>query len=148
MANESTVTVNGRSYDWDSLTITGPQGVMVGISEINWKSSQKKKRTYGKGLLPRGATRGNYEATMDFTIDYSEYTDFTGALPDGLYKSVFNISLVFEPDGGDKREVVLKNIMIDDKDESAKQGDDEQTVKLSGSAEMININGTPEYEEK
>ncbi|WP_027178599.1 hypothetical protein [Maridesulfovibrio bastinii] len=148
MANKSTVSVLGRSYDWESLTITGPQGVIVGISEINWKSNQKKKRTYGKGLLPRGATRSNYEATVDFTLDYSEYTDLLSALDSGIFNSVFNISLVFEPDGGDKREVVLKNIMIDDKDESAKQGDDEQTVKLSGTAEMININGTPEYEEK
>ncbi|GKT37715.1 hypothetical protein ADUPG1_003653, partial [Aduncisulcus paluster] len=49
--------INGASHDWASVTITGPQGTFVGITEINWKSSQKKKRTYGKGLLPRGAAR-------------------------------------------------------------------------------------------
>lgn len=145
---DSTVTINGRSYDWASLTVTGPQGVMVGYSEINWKSSQKKKRTYGKGLLPRGATRANYEASVDITVDYSEYGDLLSALDSGIFDSVFDIALVFEIDGEDRREVVLQGIMIDDKDDGAKNGDEELTIKLSGTAQMIFENGAPEYQEK
>ncbi|WP_291325244.1 hypothetical protein [Desulfovibrio sp. UCD-KL4C] len=148
MAEESKVSVNGRSYDWDALTVTGPQGVLIGISEINWKSSQKKKRTYGKGVLSRGATRSNYEATVDFTIDVLEYQELVKSLSNGIYKSVFDLALVFEPDGENKREVVLKGIMVDSKDESAKSGDSELQVKLSGTALMINDDGKPEYEEK
>lgn len=140
--------VNGKSHDWASLSVTGPQGILTGISEINWKSSQKKKRTYGSGALPRGATRANYEATIDFTVDVSEYQDLVGALSNGIYSSVFDLALVFEPDGGTKREVLIKGIMIDSKDESAKDGDAEITVKLTGTAAMLVEDGRPDYEEK
>lgn len=146
--SEETVNVNGRSHDWASLTVTGPQGVMVGITEVNWKSSQKKKRTYGKGLLSKGATRANYEASIDLTIDYDEYKDLLESLNNGIYDSVFDIALVFEPSGGNKREVILKGIMVDSKDESAKDGDGELSVKLSGTAAMVVDDGTPEYKEK
>lgn len=148
MADNTNVKVNGRSYDWAALKLTGPQGLMIGYSEINWKSSQKKKRTYGKGIRSRGATRANYEATVDITVDYDEYGDLLGALSSGIYDSSFDLALVFEPDSGSKREVALKGILIDSKDDGAKNGDDELTIKLSGTVDMIFENGTPEYEEK
>ena len=148
MADNDTISINGASHDWASVTITGPQGMLVGITEINWKSSQKKKRTYGKGLLPRGAARSNYEAPIDFTVDTSEYQDLVGALDAGIYDSVFNLTIVSEPEGGTKNETVLKGIMIDSKDQSAKDGDEELNVKLTGTAAMIVENGKPEYEEK
>lgn len=143
---DTTVTINGQVYDWESVTITGPQGVFTGISEINWKASQKKKRIYGRGGVPVGATRGQYEATVDMTLLASEYDALAAALASGIFKTPFSVAVAMEVDGLDTRETAIKNIFIDDVDEGAKQGDEEQTVKLSGSAEMIERGGTPDYE--
>ncbi|KAF1073451.1 hypothetical protein [Halodesulfovibrio sp. MK-HDV] len=142
------VTINGKTHDWESVTITGPQGVFIGISEVNWKSSQKKKRVYGKGATSIGATRGNYEATTSMTLLVSEYQDLAKALAKGIYRTPFDVAVVFEPEGATKHEVVIKQIMVDDLDESAKQGDEEATVKLSGTALMITRDGKADYETK
>jgi len=142
----ATVTINGQVHDWESVTITGPQGVFTGISEINWKATQKKKRVYGRGAVPVGATRGQYEASMDMTLLATEYDALAGALSGGIFKTPFTVAVAMETEGLKTRDTVLKSILIDDVDESAKQGDEELTVKLSGSAEMIERNGTPDYE--
>lgn len=146
MSDNANVTINGAVHDWESVSITGPHGTFVGISEINWKASQKKKRVYGKGAVSVGAARGNYEATVDMTLLVSEYQDLSGALPAGIFKSVFDMALVFEPDGVKRHEVVIKGILIDDVDEAAKQGDEEVTVKLSGTAQMISRDGVADYQ--
>jgi hypothetical protein len=139
------VNINGKAHDWESVTITGPQGVFIGISELSWKSSQKKKRVFGKGLVSVGATRGNYEATTNMTLLVSEYQDLAKSLANGIYKTPFDIAVVMEPDGGNKHEIVIKQIMIDELDESGKNGDEEITVKLSGTALMIERDGKPDY---
>lgn len=146
--SDSTVTINGKAHDWESVTVTGPHGAFIGISDINWKSSQKKKRVYGKGAISIGATRGNYEATTSMTLLVSEYQDLAKSLAKGIYKTPFDVALTFEPEGASKHEVVIKHIMIDELDESAKQGDEEATVKLSGTALMIERDGKPDYEAK
>jgi len=146
MADNATVTVNGAVHDWESVSITGPHGTFVGISELNWKASQKKKRVYGKGAVSVGAARGNYEASVDMTLLVSEYQDLVGALQNGIFKSVFDVALAFEPDGAKQHEVVLKGILIDDVDEGAKQGDEEVTFKLSGTAQMIMRDGVADYQ--
>lgn len=145
MANDS-ITINGVVHDWESASITGPHGTFVGISELNWKSSQKKKRVYGKGAVSVGASRGNYEASVDMTLLAGEYQDLVSALSNGIYKSVFDVAVVFEPDGAKRHEVVVKGILIDDVDESTKQGDEEVTVKLSGTAQMITRDGVADYQ--
>lgn len=141
-----TVTINGQVHDWESVTVTGPQGVFTGISEINWKASQKKKRVYGRGAVPVGATRGQYEGSVDLTLLTTEYDALAGSLSGGIFKSAFNVAVAMETDGLKTRETVLRSILIDDVDESAKQGDEELTVKLSGTVEMIERNGTPDYQ--
>lgn len=140
------VKINGKAHDWESVTITGPQGVFIGITEVSWKSSQKKKRVYGKGITSVGATRGNYEATMNMTLLVSEYQDLVKALANGIYKTPFDVVVMFEPDGGSKHEIAIKECMVDELDESTKQGDEEATVKLSGTAQMITRDGKPDYE--
>lgn len=146
MGDNATVTVNGSVHDWESVSVTGPHGTFVGISEVNWKASQKKKRVYGKGAVSVGASRGNYEASVDMTLLVSEYQDLVSALSDGILKSVFDVAIVFEPDGAKQHEVVLKGILIDDVDEGAKQGDEETTIKLSGTAQMISRDGVADYQ--
>ncbi|WP_320175793.1 hypothetical protein [Maridesulfovibrio sp.] len=142
----SEIKINGLNYDWPSVSVTGPNGVFIDITEVNWKSSQKKKRIYGKGSVPTGVARGNYSATVDFTISKDEYRQFVESLGTSPFKAEFDLAIVFELDGQDRSETLIKQVLIDDVDDSAKQGEDAIVVKLSGTAQMIIKDGVPDYE--
>ncbi|MFU2209542.1 hypothetical protein [Solidesulfovibrio sp. C21] len=42
--------INGNTYDWESVTIQGPQGVFVDVQEISYKDERPIEPTYGKAL--------------------------------------------------------------------------------------------------
>lgn len=65
--------INGRQYDWEDITVTMPHGEAVGITEIKYKDGQSITARYGKGAVPRGYGRGNYEASGSFTMDRDEW---------------------------------------------------------------------------
>ncbi|WP_321402710.1 hypothetical protein [Maridesulfovibrio sp.] len=146
MADSDNVNINGNSYDWEGVTISGPQGVLTGISELNWSSEKPKKDTYGKGAVRRGQTRGNYSAKFDMVLDPDEYDDLISSLSGGIYDSQFDFAVIME--GNRQHEIVLKQMTVDSLTDGAKNGDGEITQKLSGKVKMIHRDGKPEYEEK
>ncbi len=143
----ASVKINGVRHDWESASITGPHGMFIDITEINWKASQKKKRVYGKGNVSIGYTRGNYSATVDLTIGKDEFNQLVDSLGISILKaSPFDIVVVTEPNDQPKSETTIRQILVDDIDDSLKNGEDAEMVKLSGSAQMITRNGVEDYE--
>ncbi len=140
------VSINGRSYDWESVSINGPQGVVTGISEINWNSEKPKKEVYGKSPVAKGRTRSNYSAKFDMTLDLDEYADLVSSLENGIYDSEFDYAIVIE--GNRKHETVLKKMTVNTVGNGAKNDDNEITKKLTGILRMVENDGKPEYEEK
>lgn len=64
---------NGNKYDWESITVTLPNGEVVGITEIKYEDGQEITAHYGKGSLPRGYGRGNYEASGSMVLYREEW---------------------------------------------------------------------------
>lgn len=64
---------NGKKYDWESITVTCPTGVIAGISEIKYSDGQAITARYGRGAVPRGYGRGNYEASGSMVLDRDEW---------------------------------------------------------------------------
>ena len=52
------MSANGILYDWESITVTGPQGEIAGISEIKYEDGQAVTARHGRGSIPRGYGRG------------------------------------------------------------------------------------------
>lgn len=144
MSND-TVTINGQVHDWEGTSITGPHGVFTGITELNFKSSLKKTRKFGRGSKSIGQSRGNYEASFDMNLYASEFDLLEDALTSGIFTSKFNVAIAIEAEGLSSRDIVLRGLTIDDKEDGVKQGE-EETIKLSGTLDMIERNGKPEYE--
>lgn len=71
---------NGKSYDWESITVTGPTGIVAGITEIKYTDGQAITARYGRGSVPRGYGRGNYEASGSFVMDRDEWERLKAAL--------------------------------------------------------------------
>lgn len=65
--------INGRQYDWEDISVALPSGVAVGITEIKYTDGQGAEARYGKGAIPRGYGRTNYEASGSFVLDRDEW---------------------------------------------------------------------------
>lgn len=65
--------VNGRNYDWEDIHVMLPHGEAVGITEIKYTDSQSIEARYGRGAIPRGWGRNNYEASGSMILDREEW---------------------------------------------------------------------------
>lgn len=67
------MSVNGRAYDWEDITVTLPHGEAAGITEIKYEDGQEVTARYGRGSIPRSYGRGNYEASGSMVLDRDEW---------------------------------------------------------------------------
>ena len=67
------MSVNGRAYDWEDITVTLPHGEAAGITEIKYEDGQEITARYGRGSIPRSYGRGNYEASGSMVLDRDEW---------------------------------------------------------------------------
>ena len=145
MAEPTEVTVNGVLHDWECLTIVGPHGTFIGIQEINYKSKQEKKNRYGKGGVPRGVGRTNYEPEGSMTLDTDEWNRLSQSLGAEFYRAKFNIVVSLEPPDSPSTVDTLVDCMINSVEDGAKQGDDNIPKKVDLRIGMIKRDSNPEY---
>ena len=67
------MSANGNKYDWESITVNLTNGEVVGITEIKYEDGQEITARYGRGSIPRGYGRGNYEASGSMVLDREEW---------------------------------------------------------------------------
>ena len=139
------INVNGVLHDWESLTVVGPQGTFLGITSISWKSSQEKANRYGKGGVPRGVGRKNYEPSASMTLDKDEFERLCAALGGNYNRARFIILVYMDPLDASPSATMLEDVMINSVDESAEQGSEKIEVKLDLRVGMIKRNGQAEY---
>lgn len=89
--------INGRQYDHEDCNIMLPSGLAFGLTELNYEDSQEIEARYGRGAVPRGWGRKNYEASGSGTMDRDQFEHFKialhkSSLTGGLYDhKPFNI---------------------------------------------------------
>lgn len=79
------MSVNGKRYDWEDLAVNLPQGVAVNITSISYSDGQSIALRYGKGGIPHGYGRQNYEGSGSMTIDLEEWERLSPHLGDTIY---------------------------------------------------------------
>jgi hypothetical protein len=72
--------INGRQYDHEDCRIMLPNGLAFGIQELTYKDKQDIDPRYGRGAVPRGWGRKNYEASGSVTMDRDQFEPFKLAL--------------------------------------------------------------------
>ncbi|GAB6100438.1 hypothetical protein JCM16358_23170 [Halanaerocella petrolearia] len=70
------MSVNGKSYDWESISIKLPYGTMIAIESIEYSDEKETEANYGKGSNPYGYGEGNYSAEGKLTIRREEFEKF------------------------------------------------------------------------
>lgn len=72
--------INGKNYDWEDIHVVTLTGEQIGITEIKYSDEQSVTARYGRGAVPRGYGRGNYEASGTMILDRDEWEKLKLAL--------------------------------------------------------------------
>ncbi len=72
--------INGKNYDWEDVHVVTLTGEQIGITEIKYSDEQSVTARYGRGAIPRGYGRGNYEASGSMVLDRDEWEKLKEAL--------------------------------------------------------------------
>lgn len=142
--------INGNMYDWESVEIQLPNGVAVGMTEINYSDERGIEARYGKGSIPRGYGRKNYKASGSGTLDKDEFERLRVGLGGSVYtKTPFVIIVSYANHDQDTVTDTLRDVMVTKADTSGKQDEDNVgAVKLDfGLLSPIEWNGDAAYKE-
>jgi hypothetical protein len=120
--------INGKSYDWEDISVILPTGTVAGIKEIKYSDEQPVTAHYGKGAIPRGYGRGNYSASGSMVLYREEWENLKAdlAVNGGIYDHA-PFTVVVSYAGNDLPEVTdtLKSCKISKFDGGGgAQGDD------------------------
>lgn len=74
------MSINGKHYDWEDIHVITLTGEQIGITEIKYSDEQSVTARYGRGAVPRGYGRGNYEASGSMVLDRDEWEKLKLAL--------------------------------------------------------------------
>ncbi|GAB6170784.1 hypothetical protein JCM15765_02620 [Paradesulfitobacterium aromaticivorans] len=133
--------INGRVYDWESITIALPYGVVIGIESIEYKDSKEKEFVYGKGAMPVGRGEGNYKAEGKLTVlreEYQNLLDYCKQIGKSFYKiPPFPVTVSYANDGEPVKTDVVKGCSFNERSQSMKQGDKSVSKELSFIAEKV-----------
>jgi hypothetical protein len=144
------MSINGRLYDWQDITILMPHGEAIGITDISYSDEQPVTARYGKGGKPRGYGRGNYAGSGSFTIDLDEWERLSIALvatgKGSIYDHIpFPIVVSYASDDGIPVTDTIPLVKITKLSTSNKQGSDNVGAKSVEFTilETIVYNGKP-----
>ena len=118
--------VNGKVYDWSSVTISFPD-FDVELQEISYDDELEKEVSYGKGQKPRGFGTGNYKAEGKMSLlrdDYDDLLEYLKKKSTPIYKAVIPKVVVAYANDGQKTKVdTLRDVTFTKTSNKAAQGD-------------------------
>lgn len=139
--------INGRCYDWNSVTLGISGCENVEPTEISYDAERDEEVIYGKGGDPRGCGTGNRKNSVKMSMLREDFDEICNVMQKKGVKSFFNY--IFEKItvsyGNDGQKVVtdtLTNVKFSKFSGKASQGDKSIKVDLEGFAfGGVNING-------
>lgn len=126
--------VNGKVYDWESITIALPYGVVIGVESIDYDDGKEAELVYGKGGKALGYGEGNYEASAKMTLlrdEYDKLLDYAKSTGKPLYGiKPFPITVSYADDLGSITTDVIKGAKLTKNTHKAAQGDKKLSIDL------------------
>jgi hypothetical protein len=129
--------INGKCYDWSSVTISIPGAESMEPTEISYNDEQEHDGVYGKKGRYRGYGTGNYKASVSLTMLREDYEELQRLAKAKGYKSIYDyvipkIVVSYADTGASTVTDTLTNIVFGKRDTGAKNGDKSITMKLDG----------------
>ena len=139
--------INGRCYDWNSVTLGISGCENVEPTEISYDAERDEEVIYGKGGDPRGYGTGNRENSVKMSMLREDFDEICNVMQKKGVKSFFNhifekITVSYGNDGQKVVTDTLTNVKFSKFSGKASQGDKSIKVDLEGFAfGGVNING-------
>lgn len=142
--------VNGRVYDWESITANMPHGPLVDFGSIEYSAEVEKSLVYWRGSRPRGYGKGKAKAEAKVSLKREEFDRIVAyarsqARPI-LNLNPFPITVSYADAGSTTTTDILRGVVITKVSSQGSEGDAELKVDLdllvTGG---INYNGVDAY---
>lgn len=139
--------INGRCYDWNSVTLGISGCENVEPTEISYDAERDEEVIYGKGGDPRGYGTGNRKNSVKMSMLREDFDEICNVMQKKGVKSFFNyifekITVSYGNDGQKMVTDTLTNVKFSKFSGKASQGDKSIKVDLEGFAfGGVNING-------
>ena len=145
MANKQLV--NGKVYDWSSVTIAASGMENMEPLEISYDDEQESELVYGKGGKIRGYGTGNQKNSVKISLLREDFNEMCRVIKKKGYKNFYKyvipkITVSYADEGATTCTDVMTKIVISKRSFKAAQGDKSMKVDLDGVAVGgIKING-------
>ena len=140
--------INGNVYDFESIKVQLPTGMMVMLESISYKDKKDDEVITGVHNLPVGIGRGEYSGECEIKISRHEFDklDAYAAATGGFY-NMGPIPIIVSY-GHIKQAPVTDKLLVHftERDFSASKGDKNLNISLKGAlATAIVTNDRPAY---
>ena len=131
--------INGKCYDWSSVTINVSGMDSIELQEISYDDEQELEAIYGKGGKIRGYGTGNQKNSVKLSMTREDFNEIIRVIKGKEYKSFYKymipkITVSYADDGAATTTDVLTNVKFSKRSLKAAQGDKSMKVDLDGMA--------------
>lgn len=131
--------INGKCYDWSSVTINVSGMDSIELQEISYDDEQEMEAIYGKGGKIRGYGTGNQKNSVKLSMTREDFNEMIRVIKSKGYKSFYKytipkITVSYADDGAATTTDVLTNVKFSKRSLKAAQGDKSMKVDLDGMA--------------
>ena len=117
--------INGRSYDYSSITLLLLNIPVVGVTAINYEETQDKVNNFGTGNNPVSRGHGAKDGSGSFDLSMNETEAIRAAASSRSLLDIpmFDVIIIYGNTGGVVRTHVLKNVEFTSDTGGGSQGD-------------------------
>ena len=139
--------INGKCYDWSSVTIDISGMDSIELQEISYDDEQELEVVYGKGGKIRGYGTGNQKNSVKLSMAREDFNEMIRVIMSKGYRSFYKyiipkIVVSYADEGAPTTTDVLTKVKLSKRSLKAAQGDKTMKVDLDGVAiGGIKING-------
>ncbi len=139
--------INGKCYDWSSVTINVSGMDSIELQEISYDDEQELEPIYGKGGKIRGYGTGNQKNSVKLSMSREDFNEMIRVIKSKGYTSFYKymipkITVSYADEGAATTTDVLTNVKFSKRSLKAAQGDKSMKVDLDGIAiGGIKLNG-------
>jgi hypothetical protein len=140
--------INGLVYDYESIKVLMPTGMIVLLESISYKDKKDDEVITGVSNIPAGIGRGEYSGDCEIEMGRIEYDkiNLASAAAGGFYNVPFLEIVVSYGWTGQPIITDVLQVHFTERDFSGKKGDKNLNIKIKGAlvAPMVS-NGVSAY---
>ncbi|MCM1258422.1 MAG: hypothetical protein NC307_11290 [Roseburia sp.] len=139
--------INGKCYDWSSVTINVSGMDSIELQEISYDDEQELEAIYGSGGKIRGYGTGNQKNSVKVSMLREDFNEMCRVIASQGYTSFYKytipkITVSYADEGAATTTDTLTNVKFSKRSLKAAQGDKSMKVDLDGMAlGGIKLNG-------